>query len=144
LQNEWTKQGFDYVKVIDYDVLLDFPDQLKYNRYSFTSTLTNKSYNKYSLYILLSLLKSVELKNAEKSELFDIKENMNDSKLNYENITKPFLAYGSSGSVTSDELYYGNYCNPDDLEFVAKQGFNLTDKILLCKYGYSFRGNKVG
>ncbi len=76
-------------------------------------------------------------------QLFEIKERIFETDLNYDNITKPFLAYGSSGSVTSDELYYGNYCNSDDLDLMILQGFNLTDKVILCKYGYSFRGNKV-
>ena len=88
---------------------------------------------------------SIEIKRSDQvlEKLIEIKETIYDNELNYTNINKPFLAYGSSGSVTSNEVYYGNYCNNDDLESLVLQGFALFDKIILCKYGYTFRGNKV-
>lgn len=88
---------------------------------------------------------SIETKDSkEQSEkLYEINETIYDTDLNYTDITKPFLAYGQSGSVSSDELYYANYCEIDDFELLVKNGLNMTDKIVLCKYGYSFRGSKV-
>lgn len=31
--DQWIQQGMDKVEIIDYDVLLDFPDENKFNRY---------------------------------------------------------------------------------------------------------------
>ena len=30
--NEWKKQELDVVKIFDYDVLLDYPDEVKFNK----------------------------------------------------------------------------------------------------------------
>ena len=42
-----------------------------------------------------------------------------------------------------DEVYYGNYCDIDDFEYLKSQGISVKGKIILCKYGLTFRGNKV-
>lgn len=73
----------------------------------------------------------------------EIVETVFDHELNYTHITKPFLAYSQIGSVTSDQIYYANYCNKEDFEYLIQNGLNLTDQIVLCRYGLSFRGNKV-
>lgn len=48
-----------------------------------------------------------------------------------------------NGTVESDEIYYVNYCDVADFKQMLANGFNLTEKIVLCKYGGLFRGNKV-
>lgn len=32
VKNEWESQDMDSVQMIDYDVLLDFPDDIKFNK----------------------------------------------------------------------------------------------------------------
>ncbi len=32
VRNQWLLQGLDHAELIDYDVLLDFPDDIKYNK----------------------------------------------------------------------------------------------------------------
>ncbi len=32
VRDQWLSQGLDYAELIDYDVLLDFPDDVKYNK----------------------------------------------------------------------------------------------------------------
>ena len=32
VQNEWLAQGMDSVQINDYDVLLDFPNDIKFNK----------------------------------------------------------------------------------------------------------------
>lgn len=42
-----------------------------------------------------------------------------------------------------DELYFANYCREKDFALLVKNGFNLTNKLVICKYGNGFRGNKI-
>jgi hypothetical protein len=76
-------------------------------------------------------------------KLVEIKETVYDKELNYTDLAKPFLAYSMNGSVESSELYYVNHCGLNDFKLITKRGFNLTDKIVLCRYGGVFRGNMV-
>ena len=32
IYNEWKKQELDVVKMLDYDVLLEYPDEIKFNK----------------------------------------------------------------------------------------------------------------
>lgn len=66
-----------------------------------------------------------------------------DNDLDYSEIAKPFLAYSANGSVTSDELYFVNYCTEQDFMMLIRKGYNLTNKLVLCRYGKGFRGNKI-
>ncbi|CAF0877194.1 unnamed protein product [Brachionus calyciflorus] len=116
---KWKKQGLENVQLIDYDVYLDYPDETKYNK--------------------------IEIKDSDEtnSKIYEIKERIFDEELNFTNITKPFLAYSPSGSVTSNKLFYVNHCDKQDFEFVLSKNITLNDSIVLCKYGWSFRANKV-
>ena len=40
-------------------------------------------------------------------------------------------------------MYYVNYCNVDDFEELKKLKIEIKGKIVMCKYGMTFRGNKV-
>lgn len=42
-----------------------------------------------------------------------------------------------------DEIYYVNYCTEEDFKEIKKLGMSLTGKIVLCRYGKTFRGNIV-
>jgi hypothetical protein len=75
IYNKMKAYGLDDVLYTDYDVYLDFSDENKFN--------------------------SVELKNASFNELFKIKEIDRDNQTNADLISKPYLAYSKSGTVTS-------------------------------------------
>lgn len=58
-----------------------------------------------------------------------------------ENQLPTFNAYGSSGDVTGP-LVYVNYGQPEDFEFLKKLGIDLKGKIVIARYGRSWRGLK--
>ena len=52
-----------------------------------------------------------------------------------------YNAYSASGDVTGD-IIYANYGLPDDYDFLSKQGIDVRGKIVLTRYGKSWRGIK--
>jgi N-acetylated-alpha-linked acidic dipeptidase len=52
-----------------------------------------------------------------------------------------YNAYGASGDVTG-EVVYANFGVPDDYEWLAKQGIDVKRKIVITRYGKSWRGIK--
>jgi N-acetylated-alpha-linked acidic dipeptidase len=53
----------------------------------------------------------------------------------------PYNAYSGSGDVTAP-LVYVNFGVPADYEYLAKQGISVKDKIVIARYGGSWRGVK--
>jgi N-acetylated-alpha-linked acidic dipeptidase len=58
-----------------------------------------------------------------------------------ENQLPTFNAYGASGDVTAP-LVYVNYGQPEDFEYLKKQGIDLKGKIVIVRYGRAWRGLK--
>lgn len=56
-------------------------------------------------------------------------------------ILPPFNAYSTDGDVTG-ELVYVNYGVPADYEFLEKNGVDVKGKIVIARYGGSWRGIK--
>lgn len=52
-----------------------------------------------------------------------------------------YNAYSASGDVTAP-LVYVNFGLPDDYEYLAKQGIDVKGKIVIARYGASWRGTK--
>jgi N-acetylated-alpha-linked acidic dipeptidase len=52
-----------------------------------------------------------------------------------------YNAYSASGDVTSDVVYV-NYGIPDDYEWLAKHNIDVKGKIVIARYGKSWRGIK--
>ena len=52
-----------------------------------------------------------------------------------------YNAYSASGDVTAP-LVYVNYGVPEDYEYLAKQGIDVKGKIVIARYGKSWRGTK--
>ncbi|MBV9155196.1 MAG: M28 family peptidase, partial [Acidobacteriaceae bacterium] len=52
-----------------------------------------------------------------------------------------YNAYSASGDVTGD-VVYANFGVPDDYEWLTKQGIDVKGKIVLTRYGKSWRGIK--
>ncbi|CAF0930021.1 unnamed protein product [Brachionus calyciflorus] len=115
--NSFKDFDLDHYDIFEYDVLLDYPDEEKFN--------------------------NIEIKtsNSVLETLYEIKEPILDP--NTSPVSKPFLAYAKNGSVTSDELFYANFCMEDDFKVLIENGLNVKDKLVLCRYGKIFRGNKV-
>jgi N-acetylated-alpha-linked acidic dipeptidase len=57
-------------------------------------------------------------------------------------ITPLFNGYSASGDVTAP-LVYANYGLPDDYEALKKAGVDVRGKIVIVRYGNSFRGVKA-
>lgn len=53
----------------------------------------------------------------------------------------PYNAYGASGDVTG-EVVYANFGVPEDYIWLAKQGIDVKGKIVITRYGKSWRGIK--
>lgn len=58
-----------------------------------------------------------------------------------ENQLATFNAYGASGDVTGP-LVYVNYGQPEDFEYLKKQGIDFKGKVVIVRYGRSWRGLK--
>jgi N-acetylated-alpha-linked acidic dipeptidase len=58
-----------------------------------------------------------------------------------ENQLPTYNAYSASGDVTAP-LVYVNYGVPEDYEYLRKQGIDVKDKIVIVRYGRSWRGVK--
>ena len=52
-----------------------------------------------------------------------------------------YNAYSGSGDVTA-QLVYVNYGVPEDYDYLAKQGIDVKGKIVIARYGKSWRGTK--
>jgi N-acetylated-alpha-linked acidic dipeptidase len=53
----------------------------------------------------------------------------------------PYNAYSASGDVTADVIYV-NFGVPEDYEWLEKQGIDVKGKIVIARYGKSWRGIK--
>jgi N-acetylated-alpha-linked acidic dipeptidase len=58
-----------------------------------------------------------------------------------ENQLPTFNAYSASGDVTAP-LVYANYGQPEDFEYLKKQGIDVKGKIVIVRYGRNWRGLK--
>ena len=65
-----------------------------------------------------------------------------DPSTSQEDQLPPFNAYGASGDVTAP-LVYVNYGQPEDFEYLKKQGIDVRGKIVIARYGRSWRGLKA-
>src|SRR5581483_6353034 len=54
----------------------------------------------------------------------------------------PYNAYGATGDVTG-EVVYANFGVPGDYDWLNKQGIDVKGKIVIARYGKSWRGIKV-
>ncbi len=52
-----------------------------------------------------------------------------------------YNAYSGAGDITAPVIYV-NYGVPEDYEYLAKQGIDVKGKIVLARYGKSWRGTK--
>ncbi|HEX2270597.1 MAG TPA: M28 family metallopeptidase [Pyrinomonadaceae bacterium] len=65
-----------------------------------------------------------------------------DPSSSHPQITPLFNGYSASGDVTAPVVYV-NYGLPDDYDALKKAGVDVKDKIVIVRYGNSFRGVKA-
>lgn len=58
------------------------------------------------------------------------------------NAVPTFHGYSANGNVTG-ELVYANFGHIDDFRLLEKHGVNVSGKVVVVKYGTTFRGLKV-
>ncbi|HET7370465.1 MAG TPA: transferrin receptor-like dimerization domain-containing protein [Gammaproteobacteria bacterium] len=59
----------------------------------------------------------------------------------YKHALPPYNAYSADGDVTA-ELVYVNYGLPEDYDELARRGISVKGKIVIARYGHSWRGIK--
>ncbi len=85
----------------------------------------------------LEMIESREFRAANKEEGVEIDKDSYDSS-----VAIPFNAYSASGEVTA-QVVYVNYGLPEDYEKLKELGIDVRGKIVIARYGKSFRGIKV-
>ncbi|XP_071484102.1 putative N-acetylated-alpha-linked acidic dipeptidase [Diadema antillarum] len=115
----WTSYGLDSVRLIDYDVLLAYPDPSNPNKVMITENGV------------------VNFTTALHEEILRPEDDHPD-------VVPPFNAYSAKGEPEGP-LVYVNYGRSEDFDFLAKNrsDINITGCIAIARYGKVFRGNKV-
>lgn len=70
-----------------------------------------------------------------------VKERRYPGQRHYEDLVDGYNAYSPAGDVTGD-VVYANYGLPEDYRKLEELGVDVRDKIVLVRYGESFRGVK--
>jgi N-acetylated-alpha-linked acidic dipeptidase len=113
---EWKRLDLDEVKIVSYDVLLSFPEDIL-----------------------------VELESPHPYRLSLREESyQEDPDTQRPDVGIPYNAYSRSGDITAS-LIYANNGNPQDYDLLEKKGIELQGKIALVRYSapYSYRGFKA-
>ena len=97
----------------------------------------------YHAYLAYPKVVSVSLLEPEKIDL-KLKEESypEDEDSQSEEVISPFHAYSASGDIVG-EVVYVNYGLPEDYTRLEEQGISVQGRIVLARYGRSFRGVKV-
>ncbi|XP_057377944.1 N-acetylated-alpha-linked acidic dipeptidase 2-like [Daphnia carinata] len=118
LRDQFLEFGLDQATVVPYHVLLSYPDMEKPNK----------------VYLIDSNGVANFTSSGKQMPLYSPEEN---STL----VAPNFNAYSGTGTVTCDGLVYVHFGQEADYEYLAKEGIDVTGKIVLARYGASFRGN---
>lgn len=97
----------------------------------------------YQVYLPYPKAASLSLTEPLKVEL-DLSERVipGDKDTYARDVIPPFNAYSPSGTVES-QVVYVNYGLPEDYLALENLGIDVKDKIVLARYGRSFRGVKI-
>ncbi|KAF4793248.1 N-acetylated-alpha-linked acidic dipeptidase 2 [Turdus rufiventris] len=119
IQGQWKEFGLDSAELVNYDVLLSYPNEKQPNYISVIDDQGNEIFN---------------------TSLFE------PPPQGYENVTDilpPYNAFSAQG-VPEADLVYVNYGRTEDFfKLEREMGINCTGKIVIARYGKIFRGNKV-
>ncbi|XP_077981977.1 glutamate carboxypeptidase 2-like [Glandiceps talaboti] len=118
VRDTWLDQGLEYADVVPYKVLLSYPNGIE-NRVE-----------------VVRDDETVIVGSAREEAILDESQKRDD-------IVPPFNAYSAAG-VEEGELVYAHYARVEDFFFLERDlNMNLTDKIIIAKYGQIFRGDKA-
>uniref|UniRef100_A0A8C5X3I8 N-acetylated alpha-linked acidic dipeptidase 2 n=1 Tax=Malurus cyaneus samueli TaxID=2593467 RepID=A0A8C5X3I8_9PASS len=119
IQGQWKEFGLDSAELVNYDVLLSYPNEKQPNYISVIDAQGNEVFN---------------------TSLFE------PPPQGYENVTDilpPYNAFSAQG-VPEADLVYVNYGRTEDFfKLEREMGINCSGKIVIARYGKIFRGNKV-
>ncbi|XP_071956674.1 putative N-acetylated-alpha-linked acidic dipeptidase [Antedon mediterranea] len=122
MQERFKDWGMTSADILSYEVLLSFPSEIKgeENRIELLSETGNV--------IFTSQLKE---------------DSLGETALERDDLLPPFNAYSPAGIVTG-KLVYANYARVEDFHFLTRNlSLNITDKIVIARYGKIYRGDKV-
>ncbi|XP_071506201.1 N-acetylated-alpha-linked acidic dipeptidase 2-like [Diadema antillarum] len=119
LVEQWRSYGFDSVRLLDYKVLLAYPDKDNPNKVMITE-------------------------NGEVNFTTALQEEILRPEDDHPDVVPPFNAYSAKGEPEGP-LVYVNYARSEDFDWLAKNrpDINITGCIAIARYGKVFRGNKV-
>lgn len=112
--------GLDRAFVVPYNVLLSYPNM----------TCPNKLY-------VLDAAGNVAFNTSGRQEPLFAPEEQSDQ------VAPNFNAYSATGTVQSEGLVYVYYGRESDYEYLESKRINVSGKIVLARYGASFRANIV-
>ncbi|CAG0901466.1 unnamed protein product [Darwinula stevensoni] len=119
VRDKFLEFGLDSVKIVPYDVLLSYPDRERPN----------------TIHILDGTGESVFSTLGYEEPLFAPEESS-------PRVFPTFSAYSAPGEPIGD-LVYACYGRREDFQYLLSQGISAEGKIVLARYGMSFRGNIV-
>lgn len=110
----------------------------RFERYGIPSEIVT-----YYVYLPYPTAETLEVTEPEK-EILDLNEKgwEWDKDTYNSQIVMPFNAYSPGGDVTG-QIVYANYGLPEDYQVLSSLGVDVRGKIMLVRYGKSFRGIKV-
>ena len=120
LYTQWVNYGFDDVQLVNYSVLLSYPNTSNPNVLVLKNPTGNVIYD------------------AHTAQETPLTPGENDST-----VAMPFNAYSGSGNATG-RLVYVNYATIDDFLYLTTYlSLNLTGRICISRYGGIYRGDKA-
>eukprot|EP00731_Ephydatia_muelleri_P016309 Em0009g733a len=120
IYTQWVNYGFDDVQLVNYSVLLSYPNTSNPN------------------VLLLKNATGDTIYSAHTAQETPLTPGENDST-----VAMPFNAYSGSGSATG-RLVYVNYATIDDFLYLTTNlSLNLTGRICIARYGAIYRGDKA-
>ncbi|MGC8596137.1 MAG: M28 family metallopeptidase [Candidatus Kryptoniota bacterium] len=110
----------------------------RFERYGIPSEILT-----YYVYLPYPMSETLEITEPHK-EILDLNEKgwEWDKDTHNSQIVLPFNAYSPSGDITG-QVVYANYGLPEDYKILSSLGIDVRGKIMLVRYGKSFRGIKV-
>lgn len=120
LRDVWLHNGVPQVKVVPYNVLLSYPDEVTPN----TILVTDISVDNVRV-------------NISGEQLAFSSPRGNDPVM-----VKIYSAYSRSGKESGDPVYV-NFGQPEDYKWLQDHGVDIRGKIFIARYGNHFRGDTV-
>ncbi|KAJ8047825.1 N-acetylated-alpha-linked acidic dipeptidase 2 [Holothuria leucospilota] len=126
IRDQYLDYGFDEAEIFTYNVLLSYPSELPGEES-----------------VIQRLVPDERESDGYRVEYeSQIDEPPLDDTASGKDVIPPFNAYSATGTVEG-ELVYANYGRVEDFFFLEREkGINLTDKIIIARYGRLFRGDK--